>query len=80
MKFKIFLIVINILLVAVFTYSQFAMWNILQKSMDLDNFLAFNNVPDHSNSIVTYVFMNIVITVAFIFVSRLIYLIYKQSK
>lgn len=79
MKIKIIKIVVGIVFAAMFTYTQLALWNILQKNIELDNHLALSHLPDHSMSITTYVWVNLIVIVLFWFLIKLSYIIIKES-
>lgn len=64
MKQKNKMIVVSIIFTAIYAGIQLILWNILQKNLEMDQFLQQCNV-DHTSSYVTYGWVNLIVTFFF---------------
>lgn len=70
MKQKIKMTVISIIFIATYAYIQLILWNILQKNLEIDQFLQQYSV-DHVSSYVTYGWINLIVTFFFTIITVL---------
>lgn len=72
MKQKIKMIAVSIIFTAIYAGIQLILWNILQKNLEIDQFIQQYNV-DHVSSYVTYGWINLIVTFFFTIIAVLIF-------